>query len=68
MMAAFGGQKYILLSKLVKAALTLLHGFANVERGLSLSGRPLLSNRAAMSERILNAKLCAFDEFDESGH
>ena len=33
MIDAFDGQKYTLLSKLVKAALTLLHDNAHIDRG-----------------------------------
>ena len=54
----------MLLSKLVKAALTLSHGCASVERDFSLPGILFLSDRASISERVLNAKLCVTDKFN----
>ena len=52
-----GEMKYPLVSKVVKAALSLSHGSADVERGFSSSQRFMTSDRASMSERTLDAYL-----------
>ncbi|KAK2707953.1 hypothetical protein QYM36_015587 [Artemia franciscana] len=44
-------------TSVIKAALCLSHGSASVERGFSLSGKIMSEQRAAMGERMLNAKL-----------
>lgn len=41
--------------------LSIYHGSADVERGFSLSARILTKERAAMSERTLNARLNVMD-------
>lgn len=49
--------KYGIISKVIKASLSLTHGNADVERGFSNSGRILTDEKTAMSLRILNARL-----------
>ncbi len=49
------GPKYPVVLKVVKAALTLSHGSADIERGFSASRRILIEDRTSMSERTLNA-------------
>lgn len=46
---------------IVKAALSLTHGNAEVERGFSISKRALSEEQANMSEKMLNAKLHILD-------
>ena len=55
------GGKYPNLSEVVKNTLTITHGSASIERGLSLFGRILSEGRASMNERALNAKLFVID-------
>lgn len=52
---SFGGIKYPVVSKVVKALLSLSHGNADVERGFSTSALILTDNRASMSEKTLNS-------------
>ena len=56
-----GDSKYLELTKLIKAVLTLSHGSADVERGFSRSGRILGEDQALMSERVLDARLMVYD-------
>ena len=49
------------LTKLIKAVLTLSHGSADVECGLSRSVRILGEDQALMSERVLDARLMVYD-------
>lgn len=49
--------KYPLLTKVVKAALSLAHGSSDVECGFSISRNQLPADRAAMTEKTLNARL-----------
>lgn len=49
--------KYPNVARVVKLALCLLHGNAEVERGFSDSARYLTDDRALMSERTLNAAM-----------
>nr|XP_042899394.1 uncharacterized protein LOC110283431 [Parasteatoda tepidariorum]XP_042899395.1 uncharacterized protein LOC110283431 [Parasteatoda tepidariorum]XP_042899396.1 uncharacterized protein LOC110283431 [Parasteatoda tepidariorum] len=53
--------KYTNLSKVIKPALTLIHGSADVERGFSRSARIMTEDRASMSIRMLNARLTVSD-------
>lgn len=53
--SASGDFKYPNVSMVVKAALSVSHGNADVERGFSTSSRILTDDRASMSERTLNA-------------
>lgn len=53
----FGDQKYPFITKVVKAALTLSHGSADIERQFSVSGNVLTEDKTAMSCRMLNARL-----------
>ena len=57
----------MLFLKLVKAALTLLHGCSDAERGFPLTRILVSSDRASMSERVLNAKLCVIGELNTYG-
>ena len=54
-------EKYPNVVKVIKAALSLIHGSADVERSFSSSGRMLTEDRAAMSERTLNSLLTIKD-------
>ncbi|KAK2722629.1 hypothetical protein QYM36_002977 [Artemia franciscana] len=56
-----GDSTYPELTKLIKAMLTLSPGSADVERGLSRSGRILGEDQALMSERVLDARLMVHD-------
>lgn len=47
--------RYPNLTILVKAALSLSHGNADLERGFSQSGKFLTESRSSMSERMLNS-------------
>lgn len=47
------------LAKVVKAALTLSHGNADVERGFSYSGHILTSDRTSLSQRTLDCTIMA---------
>lgn len=49
--------RYPFITKVVKAALSLTHGSAAVERGFSESGNILTDDRANLSEKTLNAIL-----------
>ncbi|KAL4148221.1 hypothetical protein QTP88_002503 [Uroleucon formosanum] len=53
----FGDQKYPFITKVVKAALTLSHGSADIEWQFSVSGNVLTEDKTAMSCRMLNAQL-----------
>jgi len=64
---AFGSQKYMGLSKLVKAALTLSHGKIDLERDFLLSRILLSLDRTSMPERVLNAKLYVIDQLNIYG-
>lgn len=54
-------EKYPSVVKVIKAALTLIHGSADVERSFSASGRMLTEDRASMNERTLNSLLTVKD-------
>ena len=56
-----GNLMYPLLSKVVKAALSVSLGNADVERGFSCSANYLTGDRASMSEKTLNAALVVKD-------
>lgn len=58
---AFGSIKYPLLTTVVKAALSLSHGSADVERGFSRSKLVLSEDKTCMLVRTLNAKLNVLD-------
>ena len=51
------GPRYPVITIIVKAILSLVHGNADVERGFSDSGNLLTENKAMMKERTLNAQL-----------
>ncbi|KAE9523755.1 hypothetical protein AGLY_015815 [Aphis glycines] len=53
--------KYPLLNKVVRAALSIFHGNADVDRGFSCSANYLTDDRASMSEKTLNAALVVKD-------
>lgn len=61
MKSSSGELKYPLLAEVVKAALSLSHGNADVERSFSKSKRVLTEDKAQMSERTLDAKLTVID-------
>lgn len=50
-----GNKKYPTLEKVVKTALILSHGNAQVERGFSQSGHIMTDERSSTSERTLNS-------------
>lgn len=54
-------QRYSNVTRVVKAALSLTHGSADVERGFSESGRVLTDDRANMDLQTLNARLTVRD-------
>lgn len=56
-----GEKKYPAVTKIVKAALALSHGNADVERGFSLSGNILNEDTANICERTLDAHLTVRD-------
>ena len=62
---AFGGQKYTLLSKLVKSLLTLLHSSADVESVFTPKNTSYVG--LSLHERILNEKLYVIDELETYG-
>jgi len=49
--------KYPLITKVVKAVLSLSHGSASVERGFSISGQIITPDKVRMKVKTLNAKL-----------
>lgn len=53
--------KYPLVTKVVKACLSLSHGNSDVERGFSKSKLSLTKDKTNMSERTLNARLLTHD-------
>ncbi|XP_067136817.1 uncharacterized protein [Centruroides vittatus] len=68
---SLGNARYPSVTKLVKSALTLSHGNADVERGFSISRRALPPDRASMSERMLNSLLIVkegLNMYDQSPH
>lgn len=54
-------RKYPLITRVVKAVLPLAHGSSDVERRFSISRNQLPADRAAMSEKTLNARLNIWD-------
>ena len=58
---AVGDLKYQLIIKVVKAALSLAHGNAEVERGFSESARNVTKDRVLLSEASVNAIQSAKD-------
>ena len=56
-----GDVKYQVLGRLVRAALLLSHGSADVERGFSRSAQLMTSIQARTEERTLNAKAFVAD-------
>lgn len=52
---------FLLISKVVKLALSLYHGNADVERGFSKSKLTLTKDKTRMDERTLNARLTKYD-------
>ncbi|XP_023215221.1 uncharacterized protein LOC111618035 [Centruroides sculpturatus] len=68
---SLGNARYPSVTKLVKSALTLSHGNADVERRFSISRRALPPDRASMSERMLNSLLIVkegLNMYDRSPH
>lgn len=53
--------KYPVLTEVVKIALSLINGSADIERGFSKSKRIMPEDRTSMSIRTLNAKLTVHD-------
>ena len=49
------------LNKIIKPALVLIHGCADVESGFSISARIMTEDRASMTVEILNARLTVSD-------
>ena len=45
------------LNKIIKPALTLIHGSADVEKGFSILARIMTEDRTSMSFGMLNARL-----------
>ena len=63
--------RYPLITRVVKAALSLPHGSADVERGFSDSAKILTKDRANMDEKTLNATLLVRDslkKYDLKAH
>ena len=58
---AVGDLKYQLIIKVVKAALSLAHGNAEVERGFSESAKNVTKDRVLLSEASVNAILSTKD-------
>jgi len=56
-----GESKFPLVTKIVKASLSLVHGSADVERRFSDSGNQLTEERASMSIKTLNARMIIKD-------
>lgn len=55
------GKRYPLITQVVKAALSLPHGSASVERGFSESGKILTDDQTNMQEKTLDARLIVRD-------
>lgn len=51
------GPKFPLITNVVKCALSLSHGSADVERGFLISGKVLTEDKSAMSCKMLNSRL-----------
>ena len=63
--------RYPTITRVIKAALALPHGSADVERGFSASALHLSEDRANMSERTLNARMIindAMKKYDNLAH
>jgi hypothetical protein len=58
---SMGEPKFPLVTKIVKASLSLVHGSADVERRFSDSGNQLTEERASMSIKTLNARMIIKD-------
>jgi predicted outer membrane protein len=56
-----GQTKYPLVSKIVKAALCMSHGNADVGRDFSWSGRIMTEEKSSMKVKMLNARLIVSD-------
>lgn len=56
-----GDLMFILVSMVVKVALSFSHGNADVERGFSKSKLTLTKDKTKMDERTLNARLTTYD-------
>lgn len=68
---SLGSPKFCIVPKVIKAALSLYHGNADVERRFSVSRWALTEDKAAMSERTLNAILITKDalkQYNNSPH
>jgi len=53
--------RYPVMTHVIKAALSLTHGSADVERGFSQSGRILTEDKTRMDEKTLNARFSIID-------
>lgn len=60
--------KFPTVAKLIKAALALSHGNAEIERRFSISKHILGENKSAMTERFLNSVLTVKDALKEYPH
>lgn len=52
---SLGNIKYLYLSKLVKAVLSIYHGQADVERGFSTNRHYVTTSRASLNEKTINS-------------
>ena len=64
---SLGIPKYPMLGKLVKAALTLSHGQAHVERGFSLNKNLVTASRSCLNERSINGLRTVQDKVKHMG-
>ena len=64
---SLGNSKYPTLGKLVRAALTLSHGQAHVERGFSLNKTLVTSDRSCLKERSINGLRTVQDRVKHAG-
>ena len=64
---SLGIPKYPTLGKLVKAALTLSHGQAHVERGFSLNKNLVTASRSCLNERSINGLRTVQDKVKHMG-
>lgn len=62
-----GTPKYPILGKLVKAALTLSHGQAHVERGFSLNKTFVTTSRSCLNEKSINGLRIVQDKVKHEG-
>ncbi|KAG8189258.1 hypothetical protein JTE90_013786 [Oedothorax gibbosus] len=64
---SLGAPKFDVVSKVIKAALSLYHGNADIERRFSVSRWALTEDKSSMSERTLNAILITKDAVKQYG-